>query len=59
MHLLLIHQSFPGQFRDLAPAWLAFGHQITAIGSMAEAPTGPQWQGLCYINTSSKRSHPP
>ena len=49
MHLLLIHQSFPGQFRDLAPAWLAFGHQITAIGSMAEAPAGPQWHGLRYI----------
>jgi glycosyltransferase involved in cell wall biosynthesis len=49
MHLLLIHQNFPGQFRDLAPAWLASGHQVTAIGSMAEAPSGMQWQGLTYL----------
>ena len=49
MHLLLIHQNFPGQFRDLAPAWLASGHRVTAIGSTAEAPSGPQWQGLTYL----------
>ena len=49
MHLLLIHQNFPGQFRDLAPAWLASGHQVTAIGSTAEAPTGLQWHGLQYL----------
>ena len=49
MHLLLIHQNFPGQFRDLAPAWLASGHQLTAIGSTAEAPSGLQWQGLNYL----------
>jgi len=49
MHLLLIHQNFPGQFRDLAPAWLASGHQITAIGSTSDAPTGLQWQGLTYL----------
>ena len=49
MHLLLIHQNFPGQFRDLAPAWLACGHRVTAIGSTAEAPSGLQWQGLSYL----------
>ena len=49
MHLLLIHQNFPGQFRDLAPTWLTSGHQVTAIGSTAEAPTGLQWQGLRYL----------
>ena len=49
MHLLLIHQNFPGQFRDLAPAWLSSGHQVTAIGSTAEAPAGLQWQGLRYL----------
>jgi len=49
MHLLLIHQNFPGQFRDLAPAWLASGHQVTAIGSTAEAPSGLQWEGLRYL----------
>ena len=49
MHLLLIHQNFPGQFRDLAPAWLTSGHQVTAIGSTAEAPSGLQWEGLRYL----------
>ena len=49
MHLLLIHQNFPGQFRDLAPAWLASGHQVTAIGSTAAEPTGHQWKGLQYL----------
>ena len=49
MHLLLIHQNFPGQFRDLAPAWLACGHRVTAIGSTAEAPSGLQWQGLTHL----------
>ncbi len=49
MHLLLIHQNFPGQFRDLAPAWLNSGHRVTAIGSTAEAPSGLQWEGLRYL----------
>ena len=49
MHLLLIHQNFPGQFRDLAPAWLAAGHQVTAIGSTSERPQGPQWEELRFL----------
>jgi len=49
MHLLLIRQNFPGQFRDLAPAWLNSGHRVTAIGSTAEAPSGLQWEGLRYL----------
>ena len=49
MHLLLIHQNFPGQFRDLAPAWLQQGHQVTALGS-APAPTDSRrWVGLTYL----------
>ena len=40
MHLLLIHQNFPGQFRDLAPLWLAAGHQVRAIGSEQQSPCG-------------------
>ena len=56
MHLLLIHQNFPGQFRDLAPAWLASGHQVTAIGSMAETTSGLQWQGLTYLQYRFKQA---
>ena len=31
MRLLCIHQNYPGQFRDLAPALVARGHEIRAI----------------------------
>lgn len=47
MHLLLIHQNFPGQFRDLAPAWLKAGHAITAIGC-GDPPSGRSWDGLTF-----------
>jgi len=47
MQLLLIHQNFPGQFRDLAPAWLKKGHQLTAI-SAADSPAGDAWRGLFH-----------
>ena len=33
MKLLLIHQNFPGQFRQLAPYLLKRGHDVVAIGS--------------------------
>ena len=33
MKLLLLHQNFPGQFRQLAPHLLRAGHEITAICS--------------------------
>ena len=61
MHLLLIHQNFPGQFRELAPAWLAAGHQVSAIGSVPEAPDGPQWDGLAYwaYSFSDQADHNP
>lgn len=50
MHLLLIHQNFPAQFRDLAPAWLAAGHRVTAIGCRPLPPQGAQWRGLRYCS---------
>ena len=49
MHLLLIHQNFPAQFRDLGPAWLQLGHQITAIGCAEPAPDNDHWNGLTYL----------
>ena len=33
MKLLLVHQNFPGQFRDLGPALCDRGHELKAIGS--------------------------
>ena len=32
MRLLLIHQNFPGQFRQLAPRWIERGHEVMALG---------------------------
>ena len=62
MHLLLIHQNFPGQFRELGPAWLGAGHRLTAIGSRPERPNGQPWRGLDYwdyqIQTEDKGSKP-
>jgi glycosyltransferase involved in cell wall biosynthesis len=55
MHLLLIHQNFPGQFRDLGPAWLAAGHRISAIGHEVE---GPDWPGLRYLRYSFEEPEP-
>ena len=50
MHILLIHQNFPGQFRELAPAWLRSGHQITAIGNSSQGLFQSQtWSGLGYF----------
>ncbi len=31
MRILLVHQNFPGQFRHLAPALVARGHQVVAL----------------------------
>ena len=52
MHLLLIHQNFPGQFRDLAPAWLRAGHRVTAIGSDLAPTDADTWEGLEHFRYS-------
>jgi glycosyltransferase involved in cell wall biosynthesis len=41
MRLLLVHQNFPGQFRDLAPALADRGHELRAIGC-SERPCDPR-----------------
>ena len=38
MRLLLIHQNFPGQFRQLAPYLLQQGHELVAICSIGADP---------------------
>lgn len=47
MHLLLIHQNFPGQFRSLIPAFLERGHQLVGIGAR---PLQSVPQGLRYLH---------
>lgn len=50
MHILLVHQNFPGQFRDLAPAWLACGHRVSAIGSAPwSGDASHRLAGLAYF----------
>ena len=33
MKILLLHQNFPGQFRQLAPYLASHGHELTAVCS--------------------------
>jgi glycosyltransferase involved in cell wall biosynthesis len=39
--ILFIHQNFPGQFRHLAPALAADGHEVVALGMAAQADQLP------------------
>ena len=59
MHLLLIHQNFPGQFRDLGPAWLAAGHRITAIGNTSSPADSAAWNGLEHFHYTWPEDHDP
>ena len=45
MQILLVHQNFPGQFRDLAPRLIQRGHQVVAMGQrpMPRVPRGLQY----------------
>jgi glycosyltransferase involved in cell wall biosynthesis len=49
MRVLLLHQNFPGQFRQLAPALKAAGHDVVGVGARPEpwAETGVpyRWSG--------------
>ncbi|MBK5969453.1 MULTISPECIES: glycosyltransferase [Thiorhodovibrio] len=44
MKILFIHQNFPGQFKHLAPALAARGHQVSAMPLRTAQPG--QWQGV-------------
>jgi glycosyltransferase involved in cell wall biosynthesis len=55
MRLLLVHQNFPGQFRDLAPALCDRGHELKAIGC-SHRPTDPRIEVLRYSHGNQERS---
>ena len=59
MKLLLVHQNFPGQFRDLGPALCDRGHELKAIGS-SQRTTDPRIEVLRYSIDLGERSgiHP-
>lgn len=61
MNVLLVHQSFPSQFRGLAPALIARGDTVVALGMDATVPEA--WEGIRIIKypanrSSSKTIHP-
>ena len=55
MRLLLVHQNFPGQFRDLAPALCDRGHELKAIGS-CQRHCDPRIEVLRYDYNKPDRS---
>lgn len=44
MKILFIHQNFPGQYKHLAPALAALGHECTALTLKVNAPI--TWRGV-------------
>ena len=52
MRVLLIHQNFPGQFRQLAPYLQRQGHELVAICSH-QRPTGVSCRTLRYVEPPS------
>lgn len=54
MRLLCVHQNFPGQFRDLAPALVKLGHELKAISS-CERNTHPEIEILRYVLPKTQR----
>ena len=57
MRLLLIHQNFPGQFRQLAPYLQKKGHELVAICAH-QRPTGVDCRTLRYAEPSRRDDLP-
>ena len=55
--ILFIHQNFPGQFKYLAPALAAQGHEVFALTTRQGAPS--EWQGVKLILYRPERSSTP
>ncbi|KAF0280941.1 glycosyltransferase [Spiribacter aquaticus] len=53
MKFLFVHQNFPGQFKHLAPALVARGHEVTAL--IMRDIKAPEWQGVRLVRYSPKR----
>ncbi len=47
MRILFVHQNFPGQYKHLAPALAAAGHQVLAL-TLAAAPSMPGIRVIRY-----------
>lgn len=55
MKLLMVHQNFPGQFRDLGPALCDRGHELKAIGCSKRA-CDPRIEVLHYQHQLGERN---
>jgi glycosyltransferase involved in cell wall biosynthesis len=53
MKILFIHQNFPGQYKNLAPALAAAGHQCVALTLRVKEAT--TWQGVRVLPYSIQR----
>ncbi len=61
MNILFIHQNFPGQFKQIAPALVGKGHKVRAMTMEKVKPS--VWQGVeihpyTSSRSSSKNIHP-
>ncbi|MGD0961131.1 MAG: glycosyltransferase [Methylomonas sp.] len=57
MKILFIHQNFPGQFKHLAPALAARGHQVSALTMRPNI--GSEWQNVRILPYQPTRSSTP
>jgi glycosyltransferase involved in cell wall biosynthesis len=55
MRLLLVHQNFPGQFRDLAPGLCELGHEVKAIAAQRR-PVDQRIEVMVYNWSSGQPS---
>jgi glycosyltransferase involved in cell wall biosynthesis len=53
LRVLFIHQNFPGQFKFLAPALAAMGHEVVAMTMQRVQAT--QWQGVRLVPYQAAR----
>lgn len=59
MKILFVHQNFPGQFKHLAPALAAAGHEVTALGINASRPLpGVRYLRYRVARSTTPNSHP-
>jgi glycosyltransferase involved in cell wall biosynthesis len=55
MKILFIHQNFPGQFKHLAPALVAQGHEVVGFALKNAAPSN--WNGVRLITYQLARGN--
>ena len=57
MRFLFVHQNFPGQFRHVATALAARGHEVVALGVNATQEKFPGVQHLLYREPAATKPH--